>query len=285
MPRHLLLHLCAPLLAYGGETIDAHGVGRDFPAQSMLTGLLANALGWDRSDGTRHQRLQERLRCGARLDRPGHPLTDYQTALFFRDDAGWTTRGQPEKRAGGTYEANARYGGRLTHTHIRWRDYHADAASLVALRLEPPDESPTLDELAAALQRPARPLFIGRKPCLPHVRLFAGFLDAPDLLSALTSAAPLPRATAEQARLQWPDGEGQVQHERRIDLCDERDWISGVHGGWRPVSQAAVRERQQDLTAVAPTAPAALPTPSLSDADLAPRRPAQGQLDLGDPPS
>lgn len=50
-------------------------------------------------------------------------------------------------------------------THQRYRDY--DSLCVVALRLESPDQVPTLDDLAKALDEPARPLFIGRKPCLP----------------------------------------------------------------------------------------------------------------------
>ena len=44
--EHLILRLEAPLMAFGGETIDNLGVVRRFPSASMLTGLLANALGW-----------------------------------------------------------------------------------------------------------------------------------------------------------------------------------------------------------------------------------------------
>jgi CRISPR system Cascade subunit CasD len=40
--------------------------------------------------------------------------------------------------------------------------------------------------------------------------------------------------------LQWPDGEGQATGDRVLDLCDERNWTSGVHGGWRPVRQVAI---------------------------------------------
>ena len=42
--RHLLLRLEAPMMAFGGETIDNLGVIRWFPSLSMLNGLLANAL-------------------------------------------------------------------------------------------------------------------------------------------------------------------------------------------------------------------------------------------------
>ena len=53
--RHLAMRLEAPLSSYGAEAIDNFGVVDDFPAASMLTGLLANALGWLRGrDAAKH---------------------------------------------------------------------------------------------------------------------------------------------------------------------------------------------------------------------------------------
>jgi CRISPR system Cascade subunit CasD len=235
MARHLLLRLEGPLMAFGGETIDNLGVIRDFPAQSMLTGLVANALGWRREEAELHERLQARMVFGARLDRAGSRLTDFQTAELGRNDCGWTTTGQPEGRAGGegTYKGQ----------HLRYRDYYADAAVLVAMRLEPVDESPTLDTIAEALKRPARPLFLGRKPCLPAAPLFAGWREAPEVLGALRAAPPL--ASNAKPRVLWPAGEGELPGSRRIDLCDERNWTSGVHGGWRPVCEGNLNAEAQ----------------------------------------
>ena len=99
--RHLILNLESPLIAFGGETIDNLGIIRWFPATSMLTGLLANALGWRRTERERHQQLQDRLIFAARIDREpagGVRMTDFQTARLGARDAGWTTRGQPEGR-------------------------------------------------------------------------------------------------------------------------------------------------------------------------------------------
>ena len=144
--RHLILNLESPLMAFGGETIDNLGVIRWFPAASMLTGLFANALGWRRTDREQHQRLQDRLIFAARIDREpagGVRMTDFQTAQLGAKDQGWTTRGQPEGRAGGpnTYDA----------PHLRYRDYFADMRVTVALRLQPAGDEPTLDHLADAL--------------------------------------------------------------------------------------------------------------------------------------
>jgi CRISPR system Cascade subunit CasD len=227
MARHLLIRMASPLVAFGGETIDNFGVIRDFPALSMVTGLIANALGWDRADDVAHNRLQARLRLGTRLEAKGVRLTDFQTAQLGANDKGWTTWSKPEERRGGaaSYES----------PHLRYRDYHADLTALVALRLEPLSEAPGLEEIAAALDRPYRPLFIGRKPCVPTTRLVAGWVDADTVLQAL-QLPPLPEGSVA-LRAQWPDGEGQLAGDRVLDLCDERNWTSGVHGGWRPVRE------------------------------------------------
>lgn len=229
MPRHLLMRLEAPLIAFGGETIDNYGVIRDFPALSMVTGLLANALGYRREESGLHDRLQARLVVGARLDREVQRLTDFQTAQLGKDDKGWTTWGMPEERRGGADSYKS--------PHLRYRDYHASLNVLVALRLEPAAESPSLDDLAHALDHPARPLFIGRKTCLPSRRVFAGWHEAENVLAALQSAQLPDKAI--RLRVQWPDGEGALAGDRLLDLCDERNWRSGVHGGWRPVREGS----------------------------------------------
>lgn len=238
MPRHMLIRLEAPLIAFGGETIDNFGVIRDFPALSMVTGLLANALGWRREEDERHNRLQERMVMGARSERVGQRLTDFQTAHLGAKDAGWTSWGEPESRQGGAASYNS--------PHLRYRDYHADLSMLIALRLEPADESPTLDELAQALDKPARPLFIGRKPCLPTGRLFVGWMEGENVLDALKGAPTMDKQQPGDHLwlLQWPDGEGRLSGDRVFDLCDERNWTSGVHGGWRPVRQAAIQQEE-----------------------------------------
>ena len=243
MARHLVLRLASPLIAFGGETIDNQGVIRDFPALSMLTGLIANALGWDRGQDQLHNRLQQRLRMGTVLEpmawRGGtaqaQRLVDFQTAELGAADKGWTTWGQPEERRGGA--------GSYAGPHLRYRHYHAELTAWVALHLEPADEAPTLEQVAAALDRPARPLFIGRKPCLPAGRLVAGWQDAEHVLGALQAWAQQLPAHGTGWRAQWPDGQGSLPLDRRSDLCDERNWTSGLHGGWRPVREGLLPTR------------------------------------------
>ena len=242
MAKHLILNLEAPLMSFGGETVDNLGVIRPYPAVSMLTGLLANALGWRRIERQRHQDLQDRLVFAARIDREPHgglSIQDFQSAAINNTEQSWTTRGRPEGRAGGTYQ-----------NHLRYRDYHADMRVTVALRLEPPNSDPALDALGEALLEPARPLFIGRKPCLPSLPLFGGYSDGSTALEALLSVPLADELAARPTiRAQWPEGEGAKGAERSQSqmITDERNWVSGLHGGGRPIRQAAI-ERQKFAT-------------------------------------
>ena len=235
--RHLILNLESPLMAFGGETVDNLGVIRRFPAVSMLTGLLANALGWRRVEGARHQRLQDR----AGVRRPHRPRTPRRRApdglpdgAVGRRRQGLDHSGEPDGRAGGANTYNA--------PHLRRRDYFPDLCVTVALRLRPEDDSPTLDELAVALQEPARPLFIGRKPCLPSAPLFADFTDGDTALAAL-QRLPLryPGHAPDPVPLQWPRGEGveELTPTRTLMVTDQRNWVSGLHGGGRAVCEGA----------------------------------------------
>lgn len=229
MPEVLILCFDAPLLSFGGVQVDQRGVTRDFPARSMLTGLLANALGYDHGDFERLQRLQARLSYAARRDRAGTRIVDFQTVDLGQDfmRGGWTTRGTPESRGGGSAK---------TGTHIRYRYYLADAVYTIVVSLDPPEEEPSLATVEAALREPERPLFLGRKCCLPAAPLVVERTSAASLSGALR-AAPIVewRADATDAVLAWwPVEDGDLGlGSRRIPVTDERDWANQVHVGRR----------------------------------------------------
>ena len=224
----LVMRLQAPLMAFGGVAVDQVRPVRDFPAASMMAGLIGNALGWQWSEGDRHQALQDRLVFAACQVRDGSILTDMQNAELSKHDKGWTTRGSPEGREG------ASYGG----PHRRTRDYHADASVLVVLSLRPPDEFPTLAVLAEALDCPARPLFIGRKPCLPSGPFLAP--ESNRWVRSLNAYAALCAALPEEShkRAIWPAGEGPEDGKnvgRLVERHDLRNWRTGLHSGSRQV--------------------------------------------------
>lgn len=231
----IVLRLEAPLMAFGGPTVDIYGVIQTFPATSMITGLLANALGWDHGDAEALDQLQRRLHFAARMDRPGEEIMDYQTADLgqpFMRQHGWTTRGSPTLRGGALASA--------TGTLIRYRPYRADALCTVVLTLEG-DASPSLDDLALALTFPARPLFIGRKSCLPSFPILAGRVTAASLHEALCHfgqhAWPEGGETMVQPPLPacWPVGQGPDDPNQTAlePVTDHRDWLNQIHGGQR----------------------------------------------------
>ncbi len=240
----LVLRLEAPLMAFGGPMVDQIGVIRSFPAASMITGLLGNALGWDHADTDLLDRLQTRLQFAARLDRAGEEVQDYQTVdlgqdFFDMTKYGWTTRGVVEERGKGSATSG---------THIRFRPYRADALCTVALFLQPAAEEPTLADLATALVEPARPLFLGRKPCLPSTPILAGRTEAASLHQALTQfvhqhvESAVPIAPVQEMRACWPPGQGPEDTERtRLEpLTDQRDWRNQIHCGQRLVREGMI---------------------------------------------
>lgn len=222
----LLLRLEAPLMAFGAEAVDQVGPTWDFPGTSQLTGLIGNALGWRWQDRAAHAALQARLVWAAAILREGRRITDSQNARLFKDDRGWTTWGEPEERAGGSYgQRDAE--GRVYTTHRRRRDYVADAAVMVALGLRN-GAGPALEDIARVLDRPARPLFIGRKPCLPSSPLLAR------QVAAHTAHDALRQVVGSGRRAVWPEGEG-PEGDRVFDLADLRNWMTGLAGGARRV--------------------------------------------------
>ena len=229
--RWLVVRLQAPLMSFGGVAVDQVGPTRDFPAASMLTGLFANALGFHWSDRMAHQALQDRIIFAARRELAPHAtavLTDTQNAQLAKADKAWTTFGQPSGRDGATYDA----------PHRRAREYLVDQVVSVVLRLDPPEELPNLQMLAEALDTPARPLFIGRKPCLPAHRLMNGWISGKTAYVALAS---LPGSGPFRAL--WPVGEGPETGspvERVRDLADLRSWRTGLHSGSRPVVEGRI---------------------------------------------
>jgi CRISPR system Cascade subunit CasD len=228
--RVVVLRFDAPLVSFGAPAIDQNGVVQAFPALSMLTGLLANALGWDHRDMDDLERLQDRLRYAARVDRSGEPLVDYQTvdlgaAWMLPEKAGWTTGGVIARRGGASGEG----------THQRYRHYQADSLHTVALTVDG-FGPPSPDDIAAAVRAPARPLFIGRKCCLPAAPVLVDVLDAPSLLYVLASVPRAKRSNSGPlAAVWWDADEGPASFEgsRVLRVSDERDWRNRVHVGRR----------------------------------------------------
>ena len=231
---HSILRLEAPMMSFGAPIVSEEGLIQPFPALSMMTGLLANALGYDHSEAKKHERLQQALSYAVREDVPGEKIVDYQTVDLGSDhmfahekssnekSVAWTTWGHLDQRAGGDASKE---------TAIRNREYWADAQYTVALHAD----GLSAEEIEDALRRPERPLFIGRKPCLPGKRLFQGTVEASSPRAALRDPSTIP--TNEQGekidptRIWYESDDGKP-------VTDARDWTNQVHVGERRVRKA-----------------------------------------------
>ena len=220
-------------MSFGAPIVDNYGAIQAFPGKSQWTGLLANALGYHHRDINELNRLQSRIRFAIRCDRPGTQIMDYQTVDlgqdFMRKDNAWTTRDKPDSREGAS----------STGTHIRYRYYLADSIYTAAVSLEPSKESPDIETIAAAVRNPARPLFIGRKCCLPASPLFLSVAEASSPIEALST---LPRIHDKRTGVKpncllsaWWDNNFKFRalSVRSIPITDERDWVNQVHTGRR----------------------------------------------------
>lgn len=235
-------------MSFGAPLVDQHGFTLRFPGRAMLAGLLANALGYEHRDFVQLARLQDGLSYAVRQDRMDVPLVDFQTVFLghaHMRQGGWTSWGRSEERSGGSPQ----------ETHIRYRHYRADAAYTVAIETK---AGPSLIELEQALRTPARPLFIGRKCCLPSVPLLLppGRVQAETVLAALEQA-PLARDSGrEQPGLRlcwWPEEQGLPKGVRTVAVTDDRDWENQIHvgrrymhEGLRPVSAIETTKEERD---------------------------------------
>ena len=110
-----------------------------------------------------------------------------------------------------------------------------------------------MSAVSEALMTPARPLFIGRKPCLPSTRLFVGVIaDADNLTDALTCVPVTfpdrwPEIAGQDGRTEvmaeWPVVDRNLPVDARSSqhrVIDQRDWRNQLHGGERVVARGTL---------------------------------------------
>jgi len=168
----LLLRLAGPLQSWGIRSeFNRRDTGAE-PSKSGVIGLLAAARGLHREDD-----LGDLLGLtyAVRTDQPGSLLRDYHTVSNYRGgpllSASTDTKGHQKK----TSPAKL--------THVTQRYYLQDAVFVAAV------SGPTdlIDLLAQAVTRPAFPLSLGRRACVPGRPLLLGTQGTSDVREALTN--------------------------------------------------------------------------------------------------
>lgn len=230
MRQFLILRLEGPLQAWGDVAVDSWRPTRAFPSLSALAGLAASALGWTYQDAARTTMLQSNLSYAVLEERSPQVVQDFHTADLARiGSAGWTHWGL-ERRGG----ANA------TGTQPQRKQYLADGSFIVAVTLN--SGAPTsLAELGGALVEPARPLFMGRKGCLPASRILVGYVEADNAYRALEAWAVDPDAIepwrgASNPWCWYPVEEGPLADQHQT-VWDTRDFVADRFSGSRIIAR------------------------------------------------
>lgn len=168
------------------------------PTKSGTLGLLANALGRDYTDPTEDLAA---LQFGVRADRPGHIEYDFRVAgggtfpldsrtaqdnpRLSSDAMGHINYGPPRPSKDNAWTEAGRDGIRRPSTFI------ADAAFVVSFT----GPTPLLEQGAAALERPARLLSLGRRAHPPSHPILHALLDGDRHDDWAETVALLPTST------------------------------------------------------------------------------------------
>ncbi len=232
------------MMSFGAPIVSEEGLIQPFPALSMMTGLLANALGYDRREAEKHEQLQHGLSYAVREDLPGQKIVDYQTVWLGKKgdpkrphhdghlqakskggSVAWTTWGHLDQRGSGN----------TATTNIRNREYWADARYTIALHVE----TLSMKDIFQALKKPERPLFIGRQPCLPGVRMYQGMTEADSPADALHKPETFVEDTDGNVLIPtriWYESEDGTPY------TDARDWANQIHVGERFVREESLTD-------------------------------------------
>ena len=147
----VVMLLTGPLQSWGGPAPGVYERPTDaMPSLSALVGIIANALGRCRHDPI--DDLADGATLAVRADRPGTVLNDFHTV-----------------GTAGRYALAADTGKQLRNPVVTNRMYLSDAAFLAVY--EPPDGGISADDVFSALLQPARPLYFGRRSCVPAERI------------------------------------------------------------------------------------------------------------------
>ncbi|RMG37856.1 MAG: type I-E CRISPR-associated protein Cas5/CasD [Methanobacteriota archaeon] len=229
----VVLRLDAPLMSFGGaSSVDNIRTTEKFPARSMLTGLIANAMGWRHQDTDKLHELQSRIVYAARWDVDPVEIEDYQTIGIKTPYIMGAKKADAKKSHWWTFD------GKITNinrsdTFIRYKRYLQDGLMTVTVSLSKEDERINLDAIQRCLDMPKRPLFIGRKTCIPSRPLLdpqTPVVMGDNVLDALKSVPVMDKVGRHQDKKKmfyWTNDESVSEGLKdMIDAFDMRNWES-----------------------------------------------------------
>lgn len=182
MTGFLLFTLYAPLASFGDIAVGEHRQGWDRPGKSAVLGLVAAALGLDRSEEAAHQALSEGYGFAVRIDIAGRALEDFHTVEIPRARRGgaWATR--REELAALDEKDNP---------VVSRREYVSDGLYTAALWARAGARW-SLPDFAKAMRYPVFTLYLGRKSCPLGLPLAPELVTADTLEQAFAKRKPWP---------------------------------------------------------------------------------------------
>lgn len=217
--NYLIFQLQAPLSAWGETAVGEYRPSANYPSESALIGLLAAALGIDRSDEVQHQNLIAELSFAIGVQSAGRLLRDYQTAQV-------PGRVSLKNRPHRTRRDELNMPKEELNTILSTRDYRQDAACLVAVQTKT-DSVFSLVDLALAIQQPKFVLYLGRKTCPPSLPLWPQVIAAENALQAM-----------ESYRVQLAETSGEM-----IAPLERLVWGLGINAGVQEDLQVVRKDR------------------------------------------
>lgn len=156
-----VFRLYAPLSSWGDIAVGMERRSYYQPSKSAVIGIVAAALGINRSEEDNHNQLFHSLGLGIKLINPGDSIVDYHTT-------------QPPKKA---------------NAIISRREYRCDSLSIIALwKTGEGEKVYSLKEIQNALRFPEYHLYLGRKACPPALPLEPQIVDEDTLKDALNNS-------------------------------------------------------------------------------------------------
>ena len=190
--RFLTFALYSPLGSFGEIAVGERRMSWVRPSRSAVLGLVAAALGYQRTDETAHQGLDASLYFAVRTEAPGRALIDYHTAQTPRSRKGQSHATRREE-----------LGSDHLNTVLSRREWRADTFFTIALWLRP-NATIDLDAIAVAFRRPFFVLYVGRKAAPLGLPLNPAIVEADTFVDAFTARKPNIEERVVLQRVQVP---------------------------------------------------------------------------------
>ncbi len=143
------------------------------PGRSAVLGLVAAAMGIDRSDEGAHRSLETTLHYAVRTDATGLPLVDYHTAQTPRRRRGQSFATRKEELSADN-----------PHTVLSIREWRTDSYFTAAIWARKGCQV-DLDNMARAMRHPHFVLYVGRKSAPLGLPMNPTIVEADTFLAAL----------------------------------------------------------------------------------------------------